>query len=51
VNNEAVLENGHKLAYDTKIKDILPDWHMIDPYMENHLDVLDLLCKMTSHAF
>lgn len=40
------MENGNRLAYNTKVKDILPDWHMVDPYMENHLDVLDLLCRL-----
>jgi hypothetical protein len=43
IENETILENGDKLDYSTKIKDILPDWRMIDPYMQDHLDVLDLL--------
>jgi hypothetical protein len=43
IENETVLENGDRLDYDTKIKDILPDWRMVDPYMQDHLDVLDLL--------
>lgn len=43
IENETVLENGDKLDYITKIKDILPDWRMLDPYMQDHLDVLDLL--------
>ena len=43
IENETVLENGDKLDYSTKIKNILPDWRMLDPYMEDHLDVLDLL--------
>jgi len=44
IHNETTLENGDKLDYSTKIKDILPDWRMVDPYMQDHLDVLDLLC-------
>jgi hypothetical protein len=43
IENETVLENGDKLDYSTKIKNILPDWRMLDPYMQDHLDVLDLL--------
>jgi CubicO group peptidase (beta-lactamase class C family) len=44
IDNGTTLKNGQKLNYNTKIKDILPDWHMVDPYMEGHLDLLDLLC-------
>jgi len=44
IHNETTLENGDKLDYSTKIKDILPYWRMLDPYMQDHLDVLDLLC-------
>jgi hypothetical protein len=43
IENETVLENGDRLEYSTKIKSILPDWRMLDPYMQDHLDVLDLL--------
>jgi hypothetical protein len=43
IENKTVLENGDRLDYSTKIKDILPDWRMVDPYMQDHLDVLDLL--------
>ena len=44
INNDTRLENGDKLEYSTKIKDILPNWTMVDSYMTDHLDVLDLLC-------
>jgi hypothetical protein len=45
IENETALESGDRLDYSTKIKDILPDWRMLDPYMQDHLDVLDLLCR------
>jgi CubicO group peptidase (beta-lactamase class C family) len=43
IENGTILENGDKLDYNTKIKNILPDWRMLDPYMQDHLDILDLL--------
>lgn len=44
IDNQTMLENGEKLDYCTKIKSILPNWHMEYPYLADHLDVLDLLC-------
>ena len=45
VNNNTLLPSGDTLHYDTKIKDILPDWDLIDEYARDHLDLLDVLCK------
>ena len=45
VKNNTLLPNGATLPYDTKIKDILPDWDLIDEYARDHLDLLDLLGK------
>jgi len=43
IENDTVLDNGNQLEYDTKIKDILPDWQLQDTYMRDHLDLVDLL--------
>jgi len=43
IEDNTVLDNGNQLGYDTKIKDILPDWQLQDTYMRDHLDLVDLL--------
>lgn len=51
------LPNGDKLDWDTKIKDILPEWKLLDDYASDHLDITDLGCESSwnvlilSHAF
>jgi CubicO group peptidase (beta-lactamase class C family) len=45
IENDTVLGNGKKLEYSTKIKDILPDWQLLDQHISDHVDVLDLLCE------
>ena len=45
VENGTMLYNGKKLEYGTKIKDILPDWQLLDRHISDHVDVLDLLCE------
>jgi hypothetical protein len=45
IDNGTQLPNGQTFGYDTKIKDIYDDWSLVDPYMSEHLDVLDLLCE------
>jgi hypothetical protein len=45
IENDTVLDNGKKLEYGTKIKDILPDWQLLDQHISDHVDVLDLLCE------
>jgi CubicO group peptidase (beta-lactamase class C family) len=45
IENGTQLPNGNAFGYDTKIKDIYEDWSLVDPYMTEHLDVLDLLCE------
>ena len=37
------LRNGQKLGYDTKMKDIFPEWNMSDPIANDLVDVTDLL--------
>jgi hypothetical protein len=44
IENNTTLDNGKKLEYGTKIKDILPDWQLLDQHISDHVDVLDLLC-------
>lgn len=45
INNNTLLPDGDTLQYSTKVKDILPDWDIIDDYARDHLDLLDLLCE------
>lgn len=45
IDNNTLLPNGETLQYDTKVKDILPDWELMDQYARDHIDFLDLLCK------
>lgn len=45
IENSTMLDNGKKLEYCTKIKDILPDWQLLDQHISDHVDVLDLLCE------
>jgi CubicO group peptidase (beta-lactamase class C family) len=45
IENEIILYSGKKLEYSTKIKDILPDWQLLDQHISDHVDVLDLLCE------
>lgn len=44
IDNNTILSNGELLRYDTKVEDVLGDWKLVDPYMSEHLDLLDLLC-------
>ncbi|KAK4687896.1 hypothetical protein P7C73_g2232, partial [Tremellales sp. Uapishka_1] len=43
VHNKTLLPNGELLDWSTKVKDILPDWQLADPYASDHVDVLDLM--------
>jgi CubicO group peptidase (beta-lactamase class C family) len=45
IENNTTLDNGKKLEYGTKVKDILPDWQLLDQHISDHIDVLDLLCE------
>ena len=45
IDNGTQLLDGKVFGYDTKLKDLYEDWSLVDPYMSEHLDVLDLLCK------
>jgi hypothetical protein len=48
IDNGTLLPSGQSLGYDTKVKDIYEDWSLLDPYMSEHLDVLDLLCTLSN---
>ena len=50
VHNGTTLPNGQRLAYDTKIRDVIPEdeWKLRDEYMSDHVEVRDLLCKFRS---
>ncbi|WVQ78590.1 hypothetical protein IAT38_000676 [Cryptococcus sp. DSM 104549] len=43
IANGTTLPNGQVLSLTTKIKDILPDWELLDEYASDHVDVLDLM--------
>lgn len=43
IENGTMLNDGSLLDYDTKVEDILKHWSMVDPYMQHHLDLVDLL--------
>lgn len=38
------------MNWETKIKDILPDWRLSDPYASDHADLIDLLCECAAVA-
>ncbi|WVQ78589.1 hypothetical protein IAT38_000675 [Cryptococcus sp. DSM 104549] len=43
IYNETALPNGELLSYTTKLKDVLPNWGLMDDYSSDHADILDLL--------
>lgn len=43
VENNTILASGERLDWSTKIKDILPEWKLMDEYASNHADVVDLM--------
>ncbi len=43
VENNTILASGERLDWSTKIKDILPEWKLMDEYASNHADVIDLM--------
>jgi CubicO group peptidase (beta-lactamase class C family) len=51
IEKDITLDNGKKLEYSTKIKDILPEWQLLDQHISDHVDVLDLLCEFHFKSF
>jgi hypothetical protein len=45
IENHTRLPNGELLAWDTKVKDVLPEWQLMDEYASDHVDVVDLLSE------
>ena len=43
IENHTLLVSGDELDWDTKMKDILPEWRLMDQYASDHADVTDLL--------
>ncbi len=43
----ALLVEENRLAWDTRVKDILPDFGIQDDILRNHISVADLLCHRT----
>ena len=43
IENHTLLVSGEYLDWSTKIKDILPEWKLLDEYASDHADVVDLL--------
>lgn len=48
MENQTQLQNGETLAWTTKIKEILPEWGLMDTYMSDHVNVIDLLSDYPS---
>ncbi|WWC90960.1 uncharacterized protein L201_005898 [Kwoniella dendrophila CBS 6074] len=42
VENKTSLPNGDVLDWSTKVKDILPEWKLMDEYASDHVDLIDL---------
>lgn len=47
----AFLVEEDKLAWDTRVKDILPDFEIRDDVIRNHITVADLLCHRTGMSW
>ncbi|WVQ81202.1 hypothetical protein IAT38_003324 [Cryptococcus sp. DSM 104549] len=43
IHNNTKLPNGETLGWSTKIKDILPEWKLMDEYASNQVDLIDLM--------
>lgn len=40
--------HGSTFDWYTKVKDVLPDWELLDPLAMDQADLLDLLCKSSA---
>ena len=47
----ALLVEENKLTWDTRVKDILPDFRIQDDILRNHTTVTDLLCHRTGMSW
>ena len=47
IERKTELPNGATLDWSTKIKDILPEWKLMDDYASEHTNVMDLLLQRT----
>ncbi|WVR08835.1 hypothetical protein IAU60_005893 [Kwoniella sp. DSM 27419] len=45
VENQTALANGDTLKWTTKIKDLLPEWKLMDEYASDHANLIDLGCE------
>jgi hypothetical protein len=45
IENHTRLPNGELLAWSTKVRDVLPEWQLMDGYASEHVDVVDLLSE------
>ncbi len=43
IEHDTMLPNGEKLDWTTKIKDVLPEWKLMDEYASDHATVVDLM--------
>ncbi|ORY35068.1 beta-lactamase/transpeptidase-like protein [Naematelia encephala] len=43
INNGTALPSGEELDWSTKIKDIMPEWKLMDEYASDHTDLIDLM--------
>lgn len=51
IERGTLLKNGQKLKWNTKIKDVLPDWKLLDRSTEENADIEDVLCESKYQAF
>ncbi|WVQ81101.1 hypothetical protein IAT38_003223 [Cryptococcus sp. DSM 104549] len=43
IYNDTKLLNGETLTWQSKMKDVLPEWGLMDEYASDHVDLLDVL--------
>jgi hypothetical protein len=45
IADEITLPNGAKLAWETKLQDMLPEWKLKDEYTSSLVDFIEILCE------
>ena len=47
IRNHTALPGGGTLDWSTKIKDIVPEWQLMDEYASDHADLIDLMSEFS----
>jgi CubicO group peptidase (beta-lactamase class C family) len=50
VQNGTKLSNGAELSWSSKLKDVLPEWALMDEYASEHVDITDLGSRSPSRC-